>query len=195
MGAVDAARRGLAKILVDRSYVEGDFVLASGRRSAFYFDCRATTCYAPAMPLIGEAFVAEFRRAGTSPRCVGGLTSGADPVANAVAYYSLADGPVIDMFSVRKERKDHGTRKWIEGCAESPVAVVDDVVTSGGSVLRAIERCREEGLHIVQVVVLVDREEGGMAAIRAAVPEAPVCAVFRRSQLDALRAEQRGAGG
>ncbi len=191
---MDAARRNLAKVLVDRSYVQGDFVLSSGRRSAFYFDCRATTCFAPAMPLIGEAFVAEFRRAGTSPRCVGGLTSGADPIANAVAYYSLVDGPVMDIFSVRKERKEHGTRKWIEGCAESPVAVVDDVVTSGGSVLRAIERCREEGLRIVHVAVLVDREEGGMEAIRAAVPDLPVSAIFQKSQLDALRALERGDG-
>jgi orotate phosphoribosyltransferase len=194
MKAADAARRSLAKILVDRSFVQGDFVLSSGRRSAFYFDCRATTCFAPAMPLIGEAFIAEFRRAGARPRCVGGLTSGADPIASAVACHSLADGPPIDMFSVRKERKEHGTRKWIEGCAESPVAVVDDVATSGGSVLRAIERCREEGLRIVHVAVLVDREEGGLPAIQAAVPDVPVSAIFRKSELDALRAQQRGEG-
>jgi orotate phosphoribosyltransferase len=194
MKAADAARRSLAKILVDRSFVQGDIVLSSGRRSAFYFDCRATTCFAPAMPLIGEAFIAEFRRAGARPRCVGGLTSGADPIASAVACHSLADGPPIDMFSVRKERKEHGTRKWIEGCAESPVAVVDDVATSGGSVLRAIERCREEGLRIVHVAVLVDREEGGLPAIQAAVPDVPVSAIFRKSELDALRAQQRGEG-
>ena len=189
---MDDARRSLAKVLVDRSYVEGDFVLSSGRRSRYYFDCRETTCYAPALPMIGEAFLAEFRRAGTRPRCVGGLTSGADPIASAVAYASLADGPPIDMFSVRKERKEHGTRKWIEGCAESPVAVVDDVATSGRSVVRAIERCLEEGLRIVCVAVLVDREEGGMDAIRAAAPDVPVSAIYRRSELDALRAQQRG---
>ena len=80
-----------------------------------------------------------------------------------------------------------GSRKWIEGCAESPIAIVDDVVTSGGSVLRAIERCLEEQLEIVHVAVLVDREEGGMDAIRARVPGVPVTAVFQRSQLDALR--------
>ena len=96
------------------------------------------------------------------------------------------------MFSVRKERKTHGTQRWIEGCAASPVAVVDDVVTSGGSVLAAIERCREEGLEIVHVAVLVDREEGGMEAIRAAAPDVPVTAIFRKSDLDALRLEDRG---
>jgi orotate phosphoribosyltransferase len=187
-----AADRDLAKLLVERSYVEGDFVLASGRRSRFYLDCRLTTCFAEAMPLVGRAFVEEFRRRGNAPRCVGGMASGADPIALAIAYYSLGSGPALQMFSVRRERKEHGTRKWIEGCAESPVAIVDDVATSGGSVLRAIERCREDGLEIVQVAVLVDREEGGMEAIRAAVPGIPVTAIFRKSELDALRERERG---
>ena len=139
------------------------------------------------------AFIREFRRAGTRPRCVGGLTSGADPIANAIAYHSLAVG-ALDMFSVRKEQKGHGTRKWIEGCAESPVAVVDDVVTSGGSVIRAFERCRDDGLEIVHVAVLVDREEGGMKNIQAAIPNVPVTAIFKKSELDALRAQEHGDG-
>lgn len=189
---MDMANRNLAKFLVERSYIHGDFVLASGRRSSFYFDCKLTTCFAEAMPLIGEAFVREFGRTGTRPRCVGGLTSGADPIANAIAYYSLADGAALDMFSVRKEQKSHGTRKWIEGCAEGLVAVVDDVVTSGGSVIRAIERCQEDGLEIVHVAVLVDREEGGMANIQAAVPNVPVTAIFEKSELDSLRAQEQG---
>jgi orotate phosphoribosyltransferase len=179
--------RDLAKLLVERSYVEGDFVLTSGRRSNYLFDCKLTTCFAEAMPLIGRAFIDEFASAGTNPRCVGGLTSGADPIAQAIAHHSLARGPVRDFFIVRKDRKEHGTRKWIEGCAVSPVAIVDDVVTSGGSVLRAIERCLEEKLVIVHVAVLVDREEGGVEAIRARVPGVPVTAIFQRSQLDALR--------
>ena len=191
---MDMANRNLAKFLVERSYIQGDFVLASGRRSSFYFDCKLTTCFAEAMPLIGEAFVREFGRAGVRPRCVGGLTSGADPIANAIAYYSLSAGTALDMFSVRKEQKGHGTRKWIEGCAESPVAVVDDVVTSGGSVIRAIERCHEDGLEIVHVAVLVDREEGGMENIQAAVPNVPVAAIFKKSELDALRAQEHGDG-
>ena len=179
--------RDLAKLLVQRSFIEGDFLLASGRRSTSYFDCKLTTCFAEAMPLIGAAFIDEFARAGTNPRCVGGLTSGADPIAQAIAHHSLVQGPVRDFFIVRKDRKDHGTRKWIEGCAESPIAIIDDVVTSGGSVLKAIERCLEEQLEIAHVAVLVDREEGGMEAIRARVPGVPVTAVFQRSQLDALR--------
>ena len=191
---MDMANRNLAKFLVEKSYIQGDFVLASGRRSSFYFDCKLTTCFAEAMPLIGEAFVCEFDREGRRPRCVGGLTSGADPIANAIAYYSLNVGPPLDMFSVRKEQKSHGTRKWIEGCAESPVAVVDDVVTSGGSVIRAIQRCQEDDLEIVHVAVLVDREEGGMGNIQAVVPKVPVTAIFKKSELDALRAQEHGDG-
>jgi orotate phosphoribosyltransferase len=188
------AKKDLAKLLVDRSYIHGDFVLASGRRSSFYFDCKLTTCFADAMPLIGEAFINAFRQEKTEPVSVGGLTSGADPIANAIAFHSLSHPPVRNMFSVRKDRKEHGTRKWIEGCAQSPVAVVDDVVTSGGSVLRAIERCIEDGLEIVHVAVLVDREEGGMEAIRKAIPGVPVTALLRKSELDALRAQEYGEG-
>lgn len=191
---IEMANRGLAKLLVNKSYIQGDFVLASGRRSKFYFDCKLTTCFAAAMPLIGEAFVRTFRDSGTAPVSVGGLTSGADPIANAIAYFSLSTGSALDMFSVRKERKEHGTRKWIEGCAQSPVAIVDDVATSGGSVIRAIERALEDGLRIVHVAVLVDREEGGMQAIEDALPGVPVTAIFKKSDLDALRAQEHGDG-
>ena len=189
---MDTANRNLAKILIDRSFLTGDFLLASGRRSQFYFDCRQTTCFAEAMPLIGEAFVREFTRTGVAPRSVGGLTSGADAIANAVSYFSLSQGSSINLFSIRKDRKEHGTERWIEGCGESPVAVVDDVATSGGSIIKAIERCIEEGKEIAYVGVLVDREEGGMDAIRKVVPNLPVTAVFTKSELDALRAQESG---
>jgi len=191
---VNDANYELAKRLVERSYISGDFVLASGRRSSFYFDCKLTACFAEAMPLIGRAFLAAFSEAGTKPQCVGGLTSGADPIANAIAYCSLDPGPPLNMFSIRKEQKSHGTRKWVEGCADGPVAVVDDVVTSGGSVIKAIERCRESRLEIVHVAVLVDREEGGMQAIQDVVPGIPVTAIFKKSELDALNAQERGDG-
>jgi orotate phosphoribosyltransferase len=189
---VDANRRNLAKLLVQRSYIKGDFVLSSGKRSSYYFDCRLTTCFAEAMPLIGEAFLAEFRRAGTTPASVGGLTMGADPIASAIAFASLAHRHPVQCFTVRKEKKQHGTGKWIEGCAQGPVAIVDDVVTSGGSVLKAIERVKEEGLEIAQVVVLVDREEGGMEKVQAAVPGVPVSAIFKKVELERLREEEGG---
>ncbi|MCC6642554.1 MAG: orotate phosphoribosyltransferase [Deltaproteobacteria bacterium] len=184
----------LAQILVHRSYLEAEreedyFVLTSGRRSKTYFDCQVTTAYAQAMPLIGRAFLDEFSRHGVAPDAVGGLTRGADPVAQAIVYTSLLFPPVVQLFSVRKARKEHGMRRWIEGCAPpgGRVAVVDDVVTSGKSVLQAIAACREEGLEVAQVVVLVDREEGGMDRIRELAGKAPVTAIFTRSELEALR--------
>jgi orotate phosphoribosyltransferase len=144
------------------------------------------------MPLIGEAFLREFARAGAAPRSVGGLTSGADAIANAISYFSLSQGSSMNLFSVRKDRKEHGTERWIEGCGENPVAVVDDVATSGGSIIKAIERCHEEGHEIAYVGVLVDREEGGMEAIRKVVPDLPVTAIFTKSELDGLRAQESG---
>jgi len=188
------ANADLAEILVRRSYLEAEreeeyFVLTSGRRSKTYFDCQVTTAYAQAMPLIGRAFLDEFRRQGIVPTAVGGLTRGADPVAQAIVYTSLLFPPVVQLFSVRKARKEHGMRRWIEGCAPpgGRVAVVDDVVTSGKSVLQAIAACREEGLEVAQVVVLVDREEGGMDRIREVAGQAPVSAIFTRSQLEMRR--------
>ena len=181
-------RERLRRYLVERSYREGDFLLASGRRSSFYFDCKATTWFAPAAPLIGRVFCAAFRDRELWPRAAGGLSHGADPIALAIARSSLdfPDRDPIHGFLVRKEAKDHGTERWIEGCVESGagIAVVDDVVTSGGSALRAVERCRLGGLRILQIAVLVDREEGGMAAIRESLDDdIPVYAIFTRSEL------------
>lgn len=189
------ANWNLAKLLAERSFLRGRFVLASGRTSDIYFDCRRTTHLAEAKPLIGRAFAEELRRLGIHPRAVGGLTSGADPIANALAYYSVESGGTpINSFIVRKDKKSHGTQQWIDGCASpgDTVAIVDDVVTTGGSVLEAIQRCREEGLEVVYVGVLVDREEGGLDRIREAAGEVPVTAIFTRSQLDAIVEQNQG---
>ncbi len=185
-------REQLAKILVERSYLESEegFVLASGKRSRFYFDCRATTLYAEATRLIGSLVLDEIRRAGTEPDGIGGLTMGADPIAVAVARASLDGvGTPINAFVVRKERKTHGTGNSIEGGLPqgSRVVIVDDVATSGGSVIDAIDRAEEEGMQVVQAIVLVDREESGMARIQERLPDRPVSAVFTKSELDALR--------
>jgi orotate phosphoribosyltransferase len=193
---MDDAKQELAKILYENSYLHGDFVLSSGRRSDFYFDCKQTTHFAPAMPLIGRVFVDSFRSLGEIPRAVGGLTTGADPIALAISQFSLSVPGIrpIDSFIVRKERKEHGTMKWVDGRASKGdrVAVVDDVITSGGSVIRAVERCREEGLQILCVAVLVDREEGGLKAIEVKVPGVPVIALFKRSELEKRRSQEQG---
>lgn len=175
----------MARSYLVRRPPEPPFLLASGATSWHYFDCERTTTYAPALPLLGEAF---YRLLDRTVTAVGGLTRGADPIADAVAFYSVVRGErPVNAFSVRKEPKSHGTGRWLEGSVEpgETVAVVDDVVTSGGSVIRALERCREEGLRVAQVLVLVDREEqDGMARVRAAAgPDVPVLAIFRFSEL------------
>jgi orotate phosphoribosyltransferase len=159
----------LDRLILERSVQHGHFVLASGRTSSFYIDCRLTTMSAEGLVLIGRLGREAIREAGWSPRSVGGLTMGADPVAYAIATASAAAPPIIDAFSVRKEAKTHGTGRRVEGnfIAGSPVVVVDDVVTTGGSTLKAIEAIREEGGTVVGVLAVVDREEGGRAAIEA----------------------------
>jgi orotate phosphoribosyltransferase len=168
-------------------------VLASGKTSHHYFDCELTTTYARALPLIGQAF---FDRLLSCVQCVGGPTRGADPIADATAYYSVTAGRPVDVFSVRKELKIHGLRKWIDGSAVhgSKVALVDDVVTSGKSVVEALTHCTELDLDVVQIIVLVDREEqGGMQRIRDAVrPGVMVEAIFSFSELQ--RFWNRGTG-
>lgn len=201
---VNDDRSQLAKILVSRSYLqraahEAPFKLASGRTSNFYFDCQRTTRYAQALPLIGRIILNTLREEGISVSSVGGLASGADPIALAVAQASTCmDGqPDVNSFTVRKQPKDHGTQRWIEGCASAgeTVAIVDDVVTSGGSVVKAIERCKAENLNIVRVIVLVDREDtesGGLDNIRQAVPGVKVSAIFTKRYLDRIDAQERG---
>ncbi len=166
------------------------FVLSSGKTSAFYFDCRRTTMLPEAMPLIGRLV---FERIRGAVDAVGGLTMGADPIACAVAYYSAGRDRPIAAFSVRKEAKSHGMQRWVEGPVESRarVAVVEDVVTTGESTLRAIARCREEGLRVERVVALVDREDGGMERIAAEVGDDRAVALFRRGEIDAVWKRQQ----
>jgi orotate phosphoribosyltransferase len=114
---------------------------------------------------------------------VGGLTFGADPIAVATAFASELEGLPIKAFSIRKNQKDHGIIRWIEGdmAAGERVAIIDDVVTTGGSTIQAIQRARMEGLDVVRAVILVDRQEGGLENIRQHV--ADVSAIIRRDEL------------
>ena len=160
----------LDRLILERSVKRGHFVLASGRTSNVYIDCRLTTMSAEGQALIGRLGLEAIRGAGWSPRSVGGLTMGADPVAYAIAAASAAAAPIIDAFSVRKEAKPHGTSRRVEGnfAAGDPVVVVEDVITTGGSALKAIEVVRQEGGTVVGVLAVVDREEGGRATLEAA---------------------------
>jgi orotate phosphoribosyltransferase len=188
--------RELRKILASRSYIQGTpFKLASGKTSTFYFECQKTTRHAAAMPLIGRVFLDRIREQGVEPQSVGGLAQGADPIAQAIAHTSLEYGQrIVDSFSVRKEQKKHGTQRWIEGCAPAgaKVVIVDDVITTGGSVVMAIDRCEQEGLSILQVIVLVDREDGGLDTIKKRLPGVPVSAIFTKTQLDETSKNERG---
>jgi orotate phosphoribosyltransferase len=179
-------RARLLALLVERSYhyrPERPFTLASGATSPFYLDARVTTWDPEAKPLIGAlVFDAVTGRADA----IGGLTLGADPIAGAVAYHSQLVGSPIRAFTVRKELKEHGMGRWIEGSIRpgDRVAIVDDVVTTGTSTLDAVDRCRAEGHPITAVVILVDREEGGVERIRTALPDVPCVVLFARSELD-----------
>jgi orotate phosphoribosyltransferase len=153
----------LRRLLLARSVRHGDFVLSSGQRSSYYIDCRLSTMSAEGMVLIGRMGLAAIRQAGWTPRAVGGLTMGADPVAYAIAAASHGTELEIDAFSVRKEAKAHGTGQQIEGNfrAGDAVVVVEDVITSGGSAQRAIGAVEAAGGKVLGVVAVVDREEGG----------------------------------
>ncbi|MBK6423422.1 MAG: orotate phosphoribosyltransferase [Gemmatimonadetes bacterium] len=168
MTTADSA--ALDRLLLARSVKRGHFVLASGRTSTFYIDCRLTTMAAEGLVLIGQLGLAALREAGWAPRSIGGLTMGADPVAYAIAAASAGRPPILDAFSVRKEAKAHGTGRRVEGnfTAGDAVVVVEDVITTGGSALKAIEAIREEGGTVLGVLAVVDREEGGRATLEAA---------------------------
>jgi orotate phosphoribosyltransferase len=160
----------LAALLRERSVTLGEFVLSSGQRSHYYIDARKTTMSAEGQRLIGPLALAAIRDAGWAPAAVGGLTMGADPVAYAVARASADRLPLIDAFSVRKAAKEHGTRRRIEGnfAAGARVVVIEDVITTGGSAREAIEAIRAEGGEILGILAVVDREQGGRAALEAA---------------------------
>ncbi|HEX3927137.1 MAG TPA: orotate phosphoribosyltransferase [Gemmatimonadales bacterium] len=173
----------LVDLLRERSVRHGDFVLASGARSSWYIDCRLTTMSAAGQALIGPLALTAIRAAGWQPRSVGGLTMGADPVAYAIAAASAGTTAVIDAFSVRKEAKAHGTGRRIEGnfAAGWDVVLIEDVITSGGSALTALDAVRREGGNVLGVLALVDREAGGREKIAAT--GVAVHALVRASEL------------
>jgi orotate phosphoribosyltransferase len=159
----------LRRLLLERSVRQGDFVLASGQHSSYYIDCRLTTMSAEGMVLIGRMGLAALRAQGWKPRAVGGLTMGADPVAYAIAAASHGTDVQVDAFSVRKEAKSHGMGQQIEGNFRvgDEIAIVEDVITSGGSARRAIAAVQATGGSVLGVVAVVDRQEGGKEALEA----------------------------
>jgi orotate phosphoribosyltransferase len=210
---VSGDRDTLIALLRERSIRFGDFTLASGARSSFYVDCRPTTMSALGQRVIGRLGLAAIRDAGWTPAAVGGLTMGADPVAYAIASASAGEGSTVkgaakggsdtpftlhaspftlDAFSVRKSPKDHGTARRIEGNfrAGMHVVVIEDVITSGGSALSAIEAVRAEGGEVLGVLAVLDREAGGRARIEEA--GVPVIALVTATELGLANVKRDG---
>lgn len=173
--AVGDPRDQLLRLLVRHSFqysADPIFTLASGRKSNYYINCKKTTFMAEAMPLVGRLFFERIKAVEQRDRqridAVGGLTLGADPIAYATAYHSALAGTPIQAFSVRKEPKAHGSQKWVEGFeqAGARVAIIEDVITTGASTLKAIEGALHAGFKIATVLALVDRREGGREALQ-----------------------------
>jgi|SRR5262245_40423497 len=162
-------RARLAQILRERSVQKGDFVLASGQRSSFYIDARVTTMSGEGLAIVGALGLNRLQARDWRPAVVGGLTLGADPVAYAIALAAAMQGLPINAFTVRKEAKSHGTGKRIEGnfTSGARVVVVEDVITTGRSALEAVAAVRAAGGVVAGLLAVVDRGEGGRAAIEA----------------------------
>jgi orotate phosphoribosyltransferase len=161
------AKAVLLAELREHALVLGEVTLTSGRKASYYVDAKRALLRPPAFRAVGELVAATAGELGAT--AVGGMTMGADPIA--CAALAAPGGEDLTAFFVRKERKEHGLQRWLEGPELSPgtpCLVVEDVVTTGGSTVRAIERVREEGLEIQGVVCVVDRLAGGAEAIEAA---------------------------
>lgn len=157
-------RQELKRLLLEKSYERRKVVLASGRESDFYFDGKQTSLHPLGAKLLGQAFWAVLQT-GEAVEAVGGPALGACPLVTAISLASERAGKGIPAFIVRKEPKSHGTEAWIEGMknlrAGMKVALVEDVVTSGESLVAAAAHVRQAGLQVVRVLTVVDREEGG----------------------------------
>lgn len=182
MADIESLRERLRTLLVEKAYLTGDFVLTSGKKSKHYFDCKRVTLDPEGLSLISELLVEKMKQ--DSIVAIGGLAIGADPIVAGVVATSWRLGYPVQGFIVRKEPKAHGTSRWIEGLVSpgSRVAVVDDVATSGGSIIKATLSCRMEGLEPVVAYALVDREEGGAENIER-TGHLPFEPLFKYSEL------------
>ena len=160
-------RDALAQLIRDKALKFGDFTLASGKKASYYLDCRQVTLDATGAKLIGEGMLELIGE--PLPPLVGGMAIGADPITAAILTIAGMKGADLRGVMVRKEPKGHGRGKQVEGPYESgeEIVIVEDVVTTGGSSLKAIELCEAEGLKVNRVLAIIDRLEGGREAFAA----------------------------
>ncbi|HOU50433.1 MAG: orotate phosphoribosyltransferase [Smithella sp.] len=188
---IEKMKERLGEIILEKSFKYSEdppFTLASGRQSNYYFNCKPTTLDPEGMNLIG-AIIFDLVK-DTDITAAGGLTLGADPIANALAVISYQKGKPVKSFIVRKDVKDHGTKSAIEGNVRpgEKIAIIDDVITTGGSTIAAIEQARKSGLDIEMVITLIDREEGGRENILKYVDN--VRSILTRTDVMKLREKQ-----
>lgn len=173
-------RARLLQLLATRAFAEREVTLSSGLKSNFYIDCKQVSLDAEGAYLIGQLFHAAIEELAPDAVAVGGLTLGADPLATATSIASFAANRPRNAFIVRKEPKGHGTNQWVESAGLAPgskVVILEDVVTTGASTLRAIERARDSGLVVLHALGLVDRLEGGREAVET---QAKLTTLFTR---------------
>jgi len=168
---VSISKQNLKNLLLQLSYEKREVTLASGKKSDFYFDGKQTTLHPEGAKLVGELMFQLLRSSGKRIQAVGGPTLGADPIVTAISLVSAQRGFPIPAFIVRKNPKSHGTGAWIEGIKNlkpgMQVALVEDVVTSGGSILQAAEKVEKAGYTVSLIASIVDREDGGAEKIRS----------------------------
>lgn len=165
-------RQRLKEILLEKSYRKGTFTLTSGKTSDFYIDGKQTTLSAEGAYLCGKLLLELINKSGVQIDAVGGMTLGADPLVTAASVVSFLEEKPIPAFIVRKEAKGHGTGNFIEGLKNMPegcsVALVEDVVTTGGTLLQVIERVESQGFKVGLVATVVERQEGGVEVLAKA---------------------------
>jgi len=177
-------KKRLARLLIEKSYLEGDFTLTSGQKSDYYFDCKHTALHPEGSWLIGRFFLDMIRARG-DVQGVGGMTLGADPLISAVTVVSHIEGYPLPGFIIRKQPKGHGTNQYLEGLNNFEpgmnVCLLEDVITTGGTLLKAVDRVREQSLNIVAIMGVLDREQGGRENIAKAGFELET--IFTRKEL------------
>lgn len=165
---LEADRQALIDLIKNEAVFHGDFTLSSGKQATYYVDMRRLTLDHRAAPAIGR-IMRDLIKDVPDIAAVGGLTLGADPIANSVMHASADSDAPLDAFVVRKEPKDHGRGRQVEGAdvVDKRVVVLEDTSTTGQSALKAVEALRREGAEPVAVAVIVDRKTGAQAAVEA----------------------------